>query len=79
MKTESKLRRVCISSLRLEGDLSGEGAPSLVLRRLQPKEKLWDVAKRYRTTVGEILAANEMVDEGETADGKLLLIPKKRV
>jgi hypothetical protein len=51
--------------------------PSLVLRALDEGERLWDVAKQYGTTVGDIERANELGDE-QPLGGKLLLIPRKR-
>ncbi len=51
--------------------------PSLVLRMLEGGERLWDVAKAYGTTIGDIISANEL--EGEhAAAGRLLLIPRRR-
>lgn len=51
--------------------------PSVVLRALEPGERLWDVAKSYRTTIADIMAANELEGE-EPPERKLLLIPRKR-
>jgi hypothetical protein len=51
--------------------------PSLVLRVLDEGERLWDVAKRYGTTIGDIEKANELGGE-QPWGGKLLLIPRKR-
>lgn len=51
--------------------------PSLVLRMLEPGEALWDVAKIYGTTIGDIISVNELSDESAAA-GKLLLIPRRR-
>ncbi|MDR1669549.1 MAG: DUF3794 domain-containing protein [Oscillospiraceae bacterium] len=52
--------------------------PSVVLRRCQEKEELWDIAKKYNTTIGELCLANGL-EEGEAVpNGRLLLIPKKR-
>ena len=45
---------------------------------MKPGERLWDIAKRYRTTVEAILAANELKEESATVSGKLLLIPRRR-
>jgi len=41
-------------------------------------ERLWDIAKLYRTTVEAILAANELKEESAAVIGKLLLIPRRR-
>ena len=52
--------------------------PALVLRAMKPGERLWDLAKAYRTTVTEILSANEMADESSACAGGMLLIPRRR-
>jgi hypothetical protein len=52
--------------------------PSVVLRRCHPGEGLWEIAKRYNTTIGELCLANGLDDCDAPPDGKLLLIPKKR-
>ena len=51
--------------------------PSLVLRMLETGERLWDVAKAYSTTIADIMSANELSEEN-AAQGRLLLIPRKR-
>ncbi len=51
--------------------------PSIVLRLLEEGERLWDVAKRYRTTIEDIVKANEL-DGEQPKQGTLLLIPRKR-
>lgn len=55
-------------------DVEETERPSLVLRRMQEDETLWDIAKQYRTDEGEILAANG----GEASRDSLLLIPRVR-
>lgn len=54
----------------------GTQQPSIVLR-VVGAERLWDIAKSYRTTVRDVMQANEL-ESGESVSGKLLLIPKKR-
>ena len=69
----------CLMSLQAEKRTEkDENAPSLVLRALKQGERLWDLAKQYRTTVSDILAANDMAEEAAAAVGKLLLIPRRR-
>lgn len=69
---------LCLAGLQAEdGSAAAENAPSLILRAMRPGERLWDVAKQYRTTVGAIAAANELAD-GAPPAGKLLLIPRSR-
>ncbi len=52
--------------------------PSVVLRHTVPGEKLWDIAKSYRTTVSEVMSANGLEDMEQVMDGRLLLISRKR-
>ncbi|MBQ5566290.1 MAG: LysM peptidoglycan-binding domain-containing protein, partial [Oscillospiraceae bacterium] len=52
--------------------------PNLILRAFSSEETLWDLAKQYRTTVNEILTANELSDQSAAAVGELLLIPRRR-
>ena len=54
-----------------------ERKPSIVLRIMDEGERLWDVAKRYGTTIGDIAKANELESE-QPCGGTLLLIPRKR-
>ena len=53
-----------------------EKGPSIVTRAVAA-ERLWDIAKSYRTTTADIMQANELESE-EGLSGKLLLIPRKR-
>ena len=72
-------RCVCLTSLKAEPlQESGGEMPSLVLRTLQPEQKLWDLAKLYRTTVADILAANELTSAADAPTGEMLLIPRRR-
>ncbi len=47
--------------------------PGLIIRRTGSGERIWDIAKGYRTTVEAIRAANDLA--GEPERGTLLLIP----
>ena len=69
----------CLTSLQTEerGD-ERANTPSLVLRAVKRDERLWDIAKQYRTTVSAILAANELSADAPAAAGTLLLIPRCR-
>ena len=51
--------------------------PSVILRRAEPGEDLWDIAKTCGTTKQSIMQANEMSSE-EIPGGKMLLIPSVR-
>ena len=75
-----RVKRVCVSGgkLNTESPKDTAGAPSLVLRCLGKQETAWDLAKRYNTTIGVILSANQVESEGEIPRDQLLLIPRKR-
>lgn len=71
-------RCVCLMSLKAEPlQESGGETPSLVLRALRPEQRLWDLAKSCRTTVADILAANELASEADAPAGEMLLIPRR--
>lgn len=74
----SQQRTAVLSELQqgVEPEEAGE-RPSLVLRRFESGERLWDVAKVYGTTIADIISANEL-DGEPAAVGKLLLIPRRR-
>ena len=70
---------VCLTELSVEKpDTQGCDLPSLILRALCEGETLWDVAKQYRTTIAEILSANELSGSTAAEAGQMLLIPRKR-
>ncbi len=47
--------------------------PSVIIRSRRPQETLWDLAKRYGSTVGAIRKMNKL--EGDPEEDRLLLIP----
>lgn len=76
----SRRKRVCVAAAKLSSDTPKDltGAPSLVLRRRGGEESLWDLAKRYNTTIPAILDANGLDSGEEVPAERLLLIPRKR-
>ena len=67
----------CLTSVSAEAS-EGSDAASLVLRALREGETLWDIAKQYRTTAEEILAAIELTESSLLEAGRMLLIPRVR-
>jgi len=76
--TASSPSCACLMALRAEEREDTDDAPSLVLRAPREDETLWDIAKQYRTTVEEILSANELTESSTIELGQMLLIPRKR-
>ena len=74
------MKRVCVAGGTIDTDAPKDtsGTPSLVLRCLGKQETAWDLAKRYNTTIGVILSANQLEAEGDIPRDQLLLIPRKR-
>ncbi len=51
---------------------------TLILRRVEEGESLWDIAKQYATTVSAIRSANSIAEEQKTTQAQLLLIPMEQ-
>ena len=70
---------LCVSSVASAGAYEGPcSRPSLVIRRVDAGEQLWDVAKACGATIQDICTANELSSE-TVPQGMVLLIPTKRV
>lgn len=79
LECTAQRRCPCLCALKSEPRKeSAEAAPSLILRAPLPGQRLWDIAKEYRTTVSDILSANELSAETDVTAGEMLLIPRKR-
>lgn len=69
----------CLTALSAEPQRTEtDEQPSLTLRAPREGEGLWELAKEYRTTVGDILDANELAPGAVPPVGVLLLIPRRR-
>ena len=67
----------CVTELK-PGTLQETGVrPSVVIRRMERGEALWDIAKSCGSTVEDICSANGLAS-GEAQEGALLLIPARR-
>lgn len=53
-------------------------APSVIIKYINCEQSLWEMAKRYNTTIQEIAAANALENEEVVPSGSMLLIPKIR-
>lgn len=64
-----------VKDITLEDSENKEKASSLTVCFVQKNDSLWDIAKRYSTSVSAILEANDMKDN-ESLAGKKLIVPK---
>ena len=79
IEAENEVKKIRVVSAQLDVDAPRDtsAAPSLVLRRLNPDETAWDLAKAYNSTIADILEANQF-SEAELPRDRLLLIPRRR-
>lgn len=66
-----------INSLEETGDIIDKrNRPSITIYIVQRNDLLWDIAKRYNTTVEEILQANESINPNNIMPGEKIIIEK---
>ncbi|SHK48915.1 DUF3794 and LysM peptidoglycan-binding domain-containing protein [Tepidibacter formicigenes] len=63
----------------LQGNLDLSSRPSITIYIAKEGETLWDVAKRYNTTLEELAQTNEIDKEEKLKEGQYLIIEKKVV
>lgn len=51
--------------------------PSIIIYTVQPNDTLWKIAKKYFTTIEDIVSINEIQDPDNIEVGSKILIPKK--
>ena len=79
MDTGRRIQKLCISDASLEEmDQAAQRQPSVILRKFDGSVRLWDIAKQYRTTCADILAANQAESEQTIPTDRLLLIPRRK-
>ncbi len=57
------------------GEVSLEKRPSIVIYFVKSGDTLWDIAKRYATTIQKIMAANDLSEDEIIHQGMRILIP----
>lgn len=69
--SREKLRSLCGGEIEeLEAD---SGCPALIVRAVEKETTLWELAKTYGTTIGDIMAANQLESNVLLRDSMLLL------
>ena len=51
--------------------------PSIILYFTQPGDTLWKIAKRYYTTIDDILENNDLSETEQIAPGSRIIITRK--
>lgn len=83
MSIEAKLYESSQSDLITSADIerysiAQKDMPSLVIYFVQKNDSLWSIAKRYRTSMQDLLDANDMDESDSLSFGQQLIIPKKK-
>lgn len=67
-----------LSSIEETGDLIDKKTrPSITVYMVQKDDILWDIAKRYNTTVEEIIESNDILSPSNLMPGEKIIIEKK--
>ncbi len=64
-----------LNNITITGKANSSSRDGIVIYFCDSDERVWDIAKKYRTTVDEIMDANELSSEEEIKRGTKLLIP----
>jgi LysM repeat protein len=51
--------------------------PSIIIYTVQHRDTLWKIAKKYATTIEDIIKMNELENPDNLESGIKILIPKK--
>ncbi len=74
LKNRAKNNLIRNIAINEEKTLSNQ-RPGIIIYFCGESEKLWDIAKKYRTTVNSIIEANSLSENKEIVSGVRLLIP----
>jgi len=75
IRLKRKMKDRMLSNITVSGEHRANGRDGIVIYFCDSNEKVWDIAKKYRTTVNDIMDANELTSEDEVKRGSKLLIP----
>jgi len=73
--SEMPLKTICGGNIETDPETDGQGRrPSVIVRTIQEGIPIWDLAKKYRTTVERIQSVNHL-DADYITENMLLLLP----
>ena len=70
----SKCAITYISGAETEEDTNTDNICCIKIYFVRPGDRLWDIAKRYRTTADRIISENELSGENDIFPGRQLII-----
>ena len=73
----NKESRIEIISEIEETEIDKKNRPSITIYMVQKEDKLWDIAKRYNTTMEEIILTNDISTPSSLMPGEKIIIEKK--
>lgn len=82
LKNDIKINRVRKISLvtnmeEYDDDLDYAKKPSITVYMVQPNETIWDIAKKFRTTIDELVSTNDIISLDNIMPGEKIIIQKK--
>ncbi len=75
---EKEIAAISALEADTENPLDTAKIPSVTVKRMERDSGLWELAKRYKTTVSELSLANEVSEDVLLRKDDMVLIPKKR-
>lgn len=73
---ERKIR--VVNNIEETGELiDKKNRPSIIVYMVQKDDQLWDIAKRYNTTMEEIIESNNIINPSNLMPGEKIIIEKK--
>ncbi|WP_144275976.1 DUF3794 and LysM peptidoglycan-binding domain-containing protein [Gottschalkia acidurici] len=63
-------------AIELDEELDKKSRPSITIYMVQKEDTIWDIAKRYNTTVDEIIRTNDIVNQENIMPGEKIIIEK---
>ncbi len=67
-----------VNNIEETGELiDNKKRPSIIVYIVQKHDQLWDIAKRYNTTMGEIIESNNIINPSNLMPGEKIIIEKK--
>ncbi|MTI66912.1 MAG: DUF3794 domain-containing protein [Firmicutes bacterium] len=72
----TKKINIITEALELEEDIDKRNRPSITIYIAQENDTLWDIAKRFNTTVEELISTNEIMTPNNIMPGEKIIIEK---